>query len=119
MLIIPSWYVNTYNLLSEINLIIRLLKKNDITYSLDERGAYSLLAHGYMIEDLTPFSEIKRLKAGCFIKIDNNTDCEVTGLKLNKGFGNVVLTYWSSILIKNYFYSTEWLDNTSNLNEIK
>ena len=58
---------------SEINAILMLLKKNDITYTLDEKGAYSLLTHGYMIEDLTPFNEIKRLKAGCYLKIQDHS----------------------------------------------
>jgi len=54
---------------SEINTIIRLLINNHIEYNLDEKGVYSLLTHGYMIEDLTPFKEIKRLKAGCSITL--------------------------------------------------
>jgi len=57
---------------SEINAILMLLKKNAITYTLDKKGAYSLLTHGYMIEDLTPFNEIKRLKAGSYIKIQEH-----------------------------------------------
>lgn len=62
---------------SEINSIIKLLKKNNIEYTLDERGAYSLLTHGYMLEDLTPFNEIKRLKAGCRIKVDNTNQYSI------------------------------------------
>jgi len=58
---------------SELNSILKLLIKNNINYTLDEKGVYSLLTHGYMLEDLTPFSEIKRLKAGCRIIVNENS----------------------------------------------
>jgi len=54
---------------SRIHQIIKLMRKNDIDYRLDERGAYCLLTHGYMLEDITPYEGIKRLKAGSFLKI--------------------------------------------------
>lgn len=57
---------------SEINSILKLLRKNNTEYTLDEKGIYSLLTHGYMIEDLTPFNEIKRLKAGYYINIKDS-----------------------------------------------
>ncbi len=68
------YYENNGKILfsSEIKYLIDLMKKNNISYKLDKKGAYSLLTHGYMIDDLTLFQEIKHLKAGCYLKISNN-----------------------------------------------
>lgn len=58
---------------SEINYIIKLWIDNNIDFSLDDRGVYSLLTQGYMLEDLTPFDKIRKLKAGSYIKVKNDT----------------------------------------------
>ena len=57
---------------SSINKMLEILLKNNFEYKMDLKGAYSLLTHGYMIEDLTPFEGLKRLKPGCYISIKNN-----------------------------------------------
>lgn len=55
---------------SEIVDLYELFKRSNIDYSLDHQGAYMLLSYGYMLEDFTLCSQIKKLKAGSFIKID-------------------------------------------------
>jgi len=57
---------------STLKYILQLFITNDIGYDLDIQGAYSLLTHGYMLEDLTPFKGVKRLKAGNYIKVSKN-----------------------------------------------
>lgn len=58
---------------SEINFIIEYYKKSNIKYNLNEVGAYNLLTYGYMLEENTLFSEIKKLIAGHYILITNNS----------------------------------------------
>ena len=56
---------------SEIKHILKFMKENNIKYTLDERGVYSILTYGYMYDNLTNIQEIKRLIPGCYIKIEN------------------------------------------------
>ncbi|NQV01227.1 MAG: hypothetical protein HQ542_01155, partial [Bacteroidia bacterium] len=45
----------------------QILKINNINYQLDEQAAYMLLSYGYMLEDYTLCSEVKKLKAGNYL----------------------------------------------------
>lgn len=56
---------------SEIKHIIKTLKQNNIKYTLDKSGVYSLITYGYMYDNLTLIQEIKRLLPGHYIKIEN------------------------------------------------
>ena len=56
---------------SEIKHILKFMKENNIKYTLDEKGVYSILTYGYMYDNLTNIQEIKRLIPGCYIKIEN------------------------------------------------
>jgi asparagine synthase (glutamine-hydrolysing) len=58
---------------SDLKCIIQTLKTNQLAYNLDEIGAYFLLTYGYMLEEYTTVREIKKLKAGYYLKIDNST----------------------------------------------
>lgn len=52
--------------------IIDILRLNKKTYTLDLFAAYSLLTHGSMLENITLVNEIKFLKAGEYIKYEEN-----------------------------------------------
>jgi len=67
------YYENNGELLfaSEINTILKLMIKNNLEYTLNKKASYCLLTHGYMIEEITPFNEIKKIKAGSYLKIKN------------------------------------------------
>ncbi len=41
-------------------------------FSLSEKGAYSLLTYGFMLDDLTLVDEVKKLEAGHFLIMDQN-----------------------------------------------
>lgn len=56
---------------SEIADLYNLFKESGLNYSLDEQAAYMLLSYGYMLEDYTLCNEIKKLKPGSFIKIED------------------------------------------------
>lgn len=58
-------------LTSEIVDLYNLFKNSDLNYSIDKQGAYMLLSYGYMLEDFTLCSDIKKLKPGSYIKIEN------------------------------------------------
>ncbi len=58
---------------SDINYIIDFFKENAISYTLNRDAAYFLLTYGFMIEEHTMFNEIKKLRPGNYIKIENNT----------------------------------------------
>lgn len=51
--------------------VIDILKLNKIEYSLNLLAAYSLLTYGSMIENITLVNEVKFLKAGEYIKYEN------------------------------------------------
>jgi len=62
---------NTVIFGSEMTYLIDYMRNNDINYALDEVGAYFLLTYGYMLEDYTLISEIRKLNAGKYIKIED------------------------------------------------
>lgn len=57
---------------SEMRFMVETLKLNNIPLNLDETGAYLALTHGFVIEDHTLVSEIKKLPAGYYLKLDKN-----------------------------------------------
>ena len=62
---------NTVIFGSEMTYLIDYMRNNDISYTLDEVGAYFLLTYGYMLEDYTLIREIRKLNAGKYIKIED------------------------------------------------
>lgn len=57
---------------SDLSLIIEGLKRNKLNYSLDLVGAYSMLTFGFMLDDFTLVSEIKKVFPGEYISIIHN-----------------------------------------------
>ena len=68
---------------SEIKYIIDLMKKNNISYNVDERGIYCILTYAYMYDDLTTIKEIKRLLPGNYLKIENGKLEKLTYYKIS------------------------------------
>lgn len=67
-----------YFFTSEISNAYKFLKQNNIQYSLSTENAYLLLSYGYMLEDRTLCTKIKKLRPGhCFI-IDKGTKRDIT-----------------------------------------
>lgn len=58
---------------SEIADLYELFRDSGLDYSLDEQSAYMLLSYGYMLEDFTLCSEIKKLRSGSYIKIEEGS----------------------------------------------
>lgn len=56
---------------SELQLVTQILRKLGCRYSLDSIGCYFLLTFGFMLEDYTLIEEVKRLKPGNYIKIED------------------------------------------------
>lgn len=57
----------------EIVDLYELFKNAKISYSLDIQGAYMLLSYGYMLEEFTLCSQIKKLRPGSYLKIENGS----------------------------------------------
>lgn len=64
---------NCFYCSSYIDSIYSFLKYNNIAYSLSIENAYLLLSYGYMLEDRTLCNEVKKLRPGCYISIENNS----------------------------------------------
>lgn len=58
---------------SEIKWILEILKMNNLDYSLDKSGTYSLLTFGFMLSDFTLFSEIKKIFPGNYLELKNDS----------------------------------------------
>lgn len=56
---------------SEIKQLYDLFKENKISYNLNIQAAYMLLSYGYMLDDNTLCSEIKKLLPGHYLVIKN------------------------------------------------
>lgn len=52
------------------------LKRNNINYSLSEDAALQLLSYGFMLDNNTLCSEIKKIRPGCYIVLENDTVTE-------------------------------------------
>lgn len=68
---------------NEISKIYDLRKKLGIKEDLDLGAAYMLLSYGYMLEDNTLSTNIKKMLPGTFIKIENDHFSEEVYYKLN------------------------------------
>ncbi|PLV56751.1 asparagine synthase [Thermotoga sp. SG1] len=56
---------------SEMPWIVEYMRNCGIEYTINEVGAYFLLTYGYMLEDYTIIKQIRKLPAGCYMKIEN------------------------------------------------
>ena len=56
---------------SEMRFMVETLKANNIPVKLNNTGAYLVLTHGFVIEDHTLVSEVKKLTAGHYLKVDS------------------------------------------------
>lgn len=71
----PLYYAhigNSFFVSSEIKQVYAFLKKNSINYSLQIPSAYMLLSYGYMLEDYTLCTKIKKILPGHYIILKNN-----------------------------------------------
>lgn len=69
---------------SQMNYIIDILKTNNITFSLHEGALYNLLTYGYMPDEFTCVSGIKRLLPGQYAVIEENEFTVKTYWQLKK-----------------------------------
>lgn len=51
--------------------IYDMLKENGIKYHLDNTGAWLLLSYGFMLDDITLCSEVRKIPPGCYITLQN------------------------------------------------
>lgn len=58
---------------SEIKWILEILKINNLDYSLDKVGTYSLLTFGFMLSNFTLFSEIKKIFPGNYLELKDDS----------------------------------------------
>lgn len=56
---------------SEMRFMVETLKANNLSVTLNNTGAYLVLTHGFVIEDHTLVSEVKKLTAGHYLKYDS------------------------------------------------
>ncbi|MFA5195772.1 MAG: hypothetical protein WC401_08250 [Bacteroidales bacterium] len=70
------YYYNQNNSLfiasTQVKKIVDCLSNNNIQYSLDEISAYSLITFGYMINDGTLISEIKKINPGTILVVNKS-----------------------------------------------
>jgi asparagine synthase (glutamine-hydrolysing) len=57
---------------SNLNYLLGYFKKNKLPYSLNKEAVYHLLTYGGMLEDNTIFNEIKKLRPGCYLILENS-----------------------------------------------
>lgn len=62
---------------SEMGFMAETLKKNNQSVSINKTGAYLALTHGFVIEDHTLVSEIKKLTAGHYLRYDQQSLKEI------------------------------------------
>ena len=55
---------------TDFDVMVQTLRAMNRNCSLDTVGAYYLLTFGYMLEDTTLVSEVRKLKAGCYLTCD-------------------------------------------------
>ena len=74
---VPIFYFcndNNFIISSDLQWITKTLKKKNIRYTLDRAAVYNLLSFGFMIDESTLISEIKRLEAGCYISYNDKVE---------------------------------------------
>ncbi|MHC4542983.1 MAG: asparagine synthase-related protein [Planctomycetota bacterium] len=57
---------------SELKVISQILRRLNCKYSLDILGAYFLLTYGFMLADYTLIEEVKKLRPGAYVKVEND-----------------------------------------------
>lgn len=70
----PVFYYQSEGLLivaSELKVLTQILRNNNISYTFDTVGAYFLLTYGFMLEDYTLISEVKKLMPGNSMKFEH------------------------------------------------
>ena len=80
-----------------------MLKENGIEYKLDRTGAYYLLSFGFMLEDQTICSEIKKIQPGCYIVYENGVVTEKRYYMLDNTPDNSLSEDAAIELIDKYF----------------
>lgn len=68
----PLWYArfeNTLYFSTDIDWLYRTLLTNNIMISIDLNGIYCLLNYGYMLGDVTPVQNVKKLIAGNILSV--------------------------------------------------
>lgn len=60
------WILSNY-----IDLMVRVMRANRIAYQFDPTAAKYMLSYGYMLDDSTYITQIRRLLPGCFATIQN------------------------------------------------
>jgi len=78
------------------------MKDNNIHYSMSHEGAYMLLCHGYMIDDVTICEQVKRIYPGHYLVLENNILHDKEFCKFNNKKTNVSIDEAVEI-IDNYF----------------
>ena len=58
---------------SNYNMLLDFLKDHQIPVTLDEKAAHWMLTFGYLVDDATFVSEVKRLRAGKALYLENGT----------------------------------------------
>lgn len=61
-----KWVISNY-----VDLIVRVLRANHISYHFNPTAAKYMLTYGYMLDDCTFVQEIRRLMPGCYADIRN------------------------------------------------
>lgn len=56
---------------NDFNMIVRILKEQNVNYSLDENSALQILTFGFLVDDGTMIKEIKRLQPGRYLHYKN------------------------------------------------
>lgn len=68
---------------SEINYLIEYYKRNQLNYKLNKEAVYYILTYGYLLEDNTLISGIKKLIPGSYILIENDKTEIIQYYKVN------------------------------------
>jgi asparagine synthase (glutamine-hydrolysing) len=81
----PLYYYHAPGLLvcsSQLDVVTQALRALGRKFTLDVFGAYCLLTYGFMLEDHTLISEVKRLRPGCYLTVEGGAATERTYLRL-------------------------------------
>lgn len=58
---------------AQLDWLVEVLNLNNVKIGLNEKAVYEMITYGYMAEDITYVEEIKRLPAGCYIVISEDS----------------------------------------------
>lgn len=65
--------IKNYVVGAQLDWLVEVLKVNNVKTGLNEKAVYEMITYGYMAEDITYIEEIKRLPAGCYIVISEDS----------------------------------------------